>query len=56
MKARRRSGTASALDTAQQESVLAQARATIPPLEQTLAPARNLLAVLLGRTPESFST
>ncbi|MGJ0506300.1 MAG: efflux transporter outer membrane subunit [Methylocystis sp.] len=46
-------GIASALDIAQQESVLAQARATIPPLEQTLRQTRNQLAVLIGETPES---
>jgi NodT family efflux transporter outer membrane factor (OMF) lipoprotein len=46
-------GVASALDTAQQESVLAQARATIPPLEQTLRQTKNQLALLTGQTPES---
>lgn len=53
IQARFEVGTASALDTAQQESVLAQARATIPPLEQTLRQTRNTLAVLIGETPES---
>ncbi|MCC3245268.1 efflux transporter outer membrane subunit [Methylocystis sp. WRRC1] len=48
-------GTASALDTAQQETVLAQQRAAIPPLEQTLLQTKNVLAVLLGRTPESVN-
>jgi len=53
IQARFQVGTASTLDTAQQETVLAQQRATIPPLEQTLMQTRNVLAVLLGRTPES---
>ena len=47
-------GTASELDQAQQESVLATQRANIPTLEQNLQQTRNLLAVLVGRTPESF--
>lgn len=55
IQARFEVGTASVLDTAQQETVLAQQRATIPPLEQTLLQTRNVLAVLLGRTPESFA-
>jgi multidrug efflux system outer membrane protein len=46
-------GTASALDVAQQESVLAQQRALIPPLEQQLRQNIATLAVLIGRTPES---
>lgn len=53
IQARFEVGVASALDTAQQESVLAQARATIPPLEQTLRQTKNQLAVLIGKTPES---
>ncbi len=53
IQARFQVGTASALDTAQQETVLAQQRAAIPPLEQTLRQTRNQLAVLVGRTPES---
>ncbi len=54
IQARFEVGVASALDTAQQESVLAQQRAAIPPLEQTLRQTRNQLAVLAGQTPESF--
>jgi multidrug efflux system outer membrane protein len=53
IQARFQAGVASALDTAQQESVLAQALATIPPLEQTLRQTKNQLAVLIGETPES---
>lgn len=55
IRARLAVGTATVLDTAQQETLLAQQRATIPPLEQTLHQTRNQLAVLLGRTPESMS-
>jgi NodT family efflux transporter outer membrane factor (OMF) lipoprotein len=46
-------GTASALDTAQQESVVNVQRAAIPPLEQVLRQNFATLAVLIGRTPES---
>ena len=45
-------GTASALDTAQQESVVATQRAAIPPLEQILRQDIATLAVLIGRPPE----
>jgi NodT family efflux transporter outer membrane factor (OMF) lipoprotein len=34
-----------------QEATLAQARASLPPLQKQLAQARNLLAALSGRTP-----
>jgi outer membrane protein, multidrug efflux system len=50
---RLQAGTASALDTAQQESVVNNLRAAIPPLEQTLRLNRVTLAVLMGRSPES---
>src|SRR6478735_272897 len=46
-------GTASALDTAQQESLVNTQRASIPPLEQTLRQNMATLAVLIGRTPEA---
>jgi len=46
-------GTASALDTAQQESIVNTQRAAIPPLEQTLTQNRNALALLMARSPES---
>lgn len=48
-------GTASGLDLQQQEAVLADQRAAIPPLEQNLRQTENLLAVLLGRTPDALS-
>jgi NodT family efflux transporter outer membrane factor (OMF) lipoprotein len=53
IKARLDVGTATALDYSQQESVLAQQRASVPPLEQTLRQTRNTLAVLLGLPPQS---
>lgn len=49
---RQRLGTATELDVAQQESVVAGNRAAVPPLEQTLAQDVNALAVLVGRPPE----
>jgi len=52
---RLQAGTASELDTAQQESVVATQRAAIPPLEQQLRQNIHALAVLLGRSPESFA-
>jgi multidrug efflux system outer membrane protein len=45
-------GTASALETAQQESLVNTQRALIPPLEQTLTQNRNALALLIARPPE----
>ena len=45
-------GTASALDTAEQESLVNTQRAAVPPLEQTLKQNRNALAVLIARSPE----
>jgi multidrug efflux system outer membrane protein len=44
-------GTASALDIAQQESVVNTQRAAIPPLEQSLRDNTITLAVLIGRAP-----
>ena len=48
-------GTASALDTAQQESLVATQRASIPPLEQVLRQNVATLALLIGRTPETVT-
>jgi NodT family efflux transporter outer membrane factor (OMF) lipoprotein len=45
-------GTATALDLAQQETVVANQRATIPPLLQQTEQDTATLGVLLGRTPE----
>jgi NodT family efflux transporter outer membrane factor (OMF) lipoprotein len=52
IKQRVEAGTASALETAQQESVVATQRAAIPPLEQTLKQNRTALAILMARSPE----
>jgi outer membrane protein, multidrug efflux system len=49
---RAQAGTASALEIAQQESLVNQIKAAIPPLEQTLHTNRTALAVLMGRSPE----
>ena len=46
-------GTASALDIAQQESLVNSQRAAIPPLQQIVTQNRNVLAVLMARSPES---
>lgn len=48
-------GTASALDVAQQETLVANLRAAIPPLEQTRLQTINTLAVLLGSAPERIT-
>ncbi|MBB5047933.1 NodT family efflux transporter outer membrane factor (OMF) lipoprotein [Rhodopseudomonas rhenobacensis] len=46
-------GTGSDLDVAQQESVLANQRAAVPPLRLTLAQNINALATLVARPPEA---
>jgi multidrug efflux system outer membrane protein len=46
-------GTGTDLDVAQQESVLANQKALVPPLRQTLALNVNALATLVSRPPES---
>jgi NodT family efflux transporter outer membrane factor (OMF) lipoprotein len=53
IKQRVNAGTASDLETAQQESVVNTLRAAIPPLEQILTQNRNALALLIARPPES---
>lgn len=50
---RRKAGTGTDLDVAQQESVLANQKALVPPLRQTLDQNTNALAVLVSRPPES---
>jgi len=44
-------GTASTLEVAQQESLVATQRAAIPPLDQSLRQNMAVLAVLVGRAP-----
>jgi outer membrane protein, multidrug efflux system len=46
-------GIATALDVAQQETVVATVNATIPPLRQQLRQSLDALAILVGTTPES---
>ena len=53
IKQRLKAGTGTDLDVAQQESVLANQRASVPPLRQTLAQNVNALATLVSRPPES---
>ena len=47
-------GTGTDLDVAQQESVLANQRALVPPLRQALEQNINALATLVSRPPESI--
>jgi multidrug efflux system outer membrane protein len=54
IKVRFKTGTGTDLDVAQQESVLANQRAAIPTLRQTLDQNINALALLLARPPESL--
>jgi NodT family efflux transporter outer membrane factor (OMF) lipoprotein len=52
IKQRVSAGTASALDLAQQQSLLDTQRAAIPPLEQTLKQNQTALAILIAHSPE----
>lgn len=54
IKARVTAGTSSDLDLSQQETVLANQQALVPPLRQTLAQNQNILATLVARPPESL--
>jgi outer membrane protein, multidrug efflux system len=54
IKQRFKAGTGTDLDVAQQESVLANQKALVPPLRQTLAQNVNALATLVSRPPESL--
>jgi multidrug efflux system outer membrane protein len=51
IKQRFDAGTASALEVAQQETLVAQQRATIPPLDEILRQNIATLALLVGRAP-----
>ncbi|MBI5319541.1 MAG: efflux transporter outer membrane subunit [Bradyrhizobium sp.] len=55
IKQRLSAGTGNDLDVAQQESVLANQRALVPPLRQTLQQNINALATLVSRPPESIN-
>ena len=52
---RKKFGTASDLEVAQQASLVATQRASIPPLEITLRQSKMALALLVGRAPEHFN-
>jgi NodT family efflux transporter outer membrane factor (OMF) lipoprotein len=54
IKSRLQAGTGTDLDVAQQEAVVANQRALIPPLRLTLAQNINALATLVSRPPESL--
>jgi NodT family efflux transporter outer membrane factor (OMF) lipoprotein len=47
-------GTVSQINVAQQQSVVASLKASIPPVEETLQQSRSALAVLIGRAPERY--
>ena len=55
IKQRLKAGTASALEIAEQQSVVNTQKASIPPLEQTLKQNKNALALLIARSPEQSS-
>jgi multidrug efflux system outer membrane protein len=50
--AQQAAGTATQLDVTQQQTVVAQQRAAIPPLEQQLGQNLDALAILIGEPPE----
>ncbi|MGJ5078387.1 efflux transporter outer membrane subunit [Bradyrhizobium oligotrophicum] len=54
IRERQKAGTGNDLDVAQQESVLANQKAAVPPLRQTLDQNVNALAVLVARSPEGI--
>ena len=54
IKLRLKAGTGTDLDVAQQESVLANQKASVPPLRQTLDQNVNALATLVSRPPEAI--
>jgi NodT family efflux transporter outer membrane factor (OMF) lipoprotein len=54
IKERFKAGTLTDLEVAQQESVLANQKALVPPLRQTLSQNVNALATLVSRPPESI--
>ncbi len=53
IKERFKAGTGTDLDVAQQETIVGNQKAAIPPLRQTLAQNINALATLVSRPPES---
>jgi NodT family efflux transporter outer membrane factor (OMF) lipoprotein len=55
VEAQKSAGAASPLDLARQRSVLAQQKSEIPNLMQQEREAQSALAILLGKTPQTFS-
>jgi outer membrane protein, multidrug efflux system len=55
IEAQQRAGTATELDVAQQQTVVAGLRAAIPPLQQQLVQNINALAILVGEPPEQVT-
>ena len=55
VRARAERGLAAGLDIAQQESVVAELRAVMPPLRQQLRQTINALALLTGQLPEAVA-
>ena len=55
VQAQKSVGAASTLDLARQRSAVAQQKADIPDLMQQEREAQSALAILLGRTPQTFS-
>jgi outer membrane protein, multidrug efflux system len=53
LKLEETAGTATALDVAQQETVVATVNASIPPLRAALRQSLDALAILVGSTPEA---
>ncbi|QHI99514.1 efflux transporter outer membrane subunit [Xylophilus rhododendri] len=53
MRNLQRNGYASGLDVATQENLLSQVQQSLPPLQKSLEQTRNLMAVLMGRTPDA---
>ena len=56
LRTQQRVGLITALDVAQQETVVANLDAAIPPLRQQLDQAIDALAILVGKTPEEIET
>jgi outer membrane protein, multidrug efflux system len=54
LRLQEQAGIATALDVAQQETVVATVNATIPPLNQQLRQSLDALAILIGSTPEAL--
>lgn len=54
VQARVNAGAESALDLAQQQTVVAQQRAAIPPLQTQERQSENALAILIGAAPAAF--